>query len=69
VKYAKGQTLYTMRSNALATLCVIGMQHTDTPAGVSDTYLCRDDSDGLVRWYPEAELHANKQDLFGALGA
>jgi hypothetical protein len=69
MKYAKGQVVYSMRSNQVATLTVIGFQHTDTPIGVSDTYLCRDESDGLVRWYPEGELHTNKQDLFGALGA
>jgi hypothetical protein len=69
MRFAKGQTVYAMRSNQVTTLTVIGTQHTDTPIGTSDTYMCRDESDSLVRWYPDGELHPNKQNLFGAIGA
>jgi hypothetical protein len=67
MRFTQGQTVYAMRSNQVATLAVIGFQHTEVPEGVSDTYLCRDAEDGLVRWYPDGELHPSKKALLEAL--
>jgi len=62
-----GQTVYTMRSNAVVEMKVIGYQHTETPDRQDDAYMCRDTEDGLVRWLQDGELHTSRADLVASL--